>query len=87
MRVDKIIPNTTSLTPSIARPKLAELPITFRLPRSGGRDPHFGLSRSWYYNAEVDGGLTMIRLRAKGKSRGTTLIRTADVLALIGGEA
>jgi hypothetical protein len=66
-------------------PKLKELPITFRLPRVGQRDPHFGLSRAWYYNAEADGRLSLIRLREKGKKRGATLIPSAAVLALLEG--
>jgi hypothetical protein len=64
-------------------PELQQLPITFRLPRVGQRDPYFGLSRSWYYAAEADGRLSLIRLREKGKSRGTTLIPSAGVLALL----
>lgn len=66
-------------------PKLQELPITFRLPKVGQRDPYFGLSRSWYYAAEADGRLSLIRLREKGKTRGTTLIPSAGVLTAIGG--
>ena len=67
-------------------PKLKELPVTFRLPRTGQRDEHFGLSRSWFYAAESDGRLSLIRLREKGKKRGATLVPTAAVLALLGGE-
>ena len=66
-------------------PKLKELPTTFRLPRVGQRDEHFGLSRAWYYNAEADGRLALIRLRERGKKRGTTLVPTAAVLALLEG--
>jgi hypothetical protein len=64
-------------------PKLQELPITFRIPRVGERDPYFGLSRSWYYAAEADGLISLIRLREKGKTRGTTLVPSAGVLAAI----
>lgn len=46
-------------------------PITYRLP-SKGTDPYFGLTRSFYYAAETQGRLTLIRLRSKGKSRGVT---------------
>ncbi len=67
-------------------PKLKELPVTFRLPRVGERDPHFGLSRAWYYNAEADGRLALIRLREKGKKRGATLVPSAGVLALLEGQ-
>lgn len=65
-------------------PKLKELPTTFRLPKVGNRDEHFGLSRSWYYAAEADGRLALIRLREKGKKRGATLVPSAAVLALLG---
>ena len=64
-------------------PKLKELPITFRLPRVGQRDPWFHLSRAWYYAAESDGRLSLIRLREKGKRRGATLVPSAGVLALL----
>lgn len=64
-------------------PELQKLPITFRLPRGGTRDPHFGLSRSWFYAAEADGRINLIRLREKGKKRGTTLVPTEQVLRLI----
>ena len=67
-----------------AGPKLAELPVTFRLPKVGERDPHFGLSRSWYYGEEAEGKISLIRLRNKGKKRGVTLVRSSDVLTLIG---
>jgi hypothetical protein len=67
-------------------PKLQELPITFRIPRVGERDPYFGLSRSWYYAAEAAGLISLIRLREKGKTRGTTLIPSAGVLAHIGNQ-
>jgi len=58
------------------------LPYTFR-PPSKGADPYFGLTRSWYYAAEVQGRITLIRLRAKGKSRGVTLVLSAEVKSVI----
>ena len=58
-------------------------PITFRLPSKNGRDPWFHLSRSWYFAAEARGDLKMIRLRAKGKTRGVTLLPFEEVRALI----
>lgn len=80
-----ITPKTAIGTPAnTGSPKLKELPITFRLPKVKQRDPHFGLSRAWYYAAEADGRLKLIRLREKGKSRGTTLVPSASVLALFG---
>ena len=82
-----ITPNTALGTPAnTGSPKLKELPITYRLPRVGERDPHFGLSRAWYYNAEADGRLALIRLREKGKKRGATLIPSSAVLALLEGQ-
>ena len=72
-------------TANTASPKLKELPVTFRLPKVGQRDEHFGLSRSWFYAAEADGRLALIRLREKGKTRGATLVSTAQVLALLEG--
>ena len=81
-----ITSNNASGTPAnTGSPKLKELPVTFRLPKVGQRDEHFGLSRSWFYAAEADGRLELIRLREKGKTRGTTLVPTSAVLALIGG--
>lgn len=67
---------------NIATGAAARLPETFRLP-SKGRDPYFNLGRSWYYAAEREGLLNMLRLRSKGRKRGVTLIRTAEVLALL----
>lgn len=58
-------------------------PVTFRLPSKNGRDPWFHLSRSWYFAAEARGDLKMIRLRAKGKTRGVTLVPFEAVRALI----
>ena len=76
---------TTGTAANTGSPKLKELPITFRLPRVGEKDPHFGLSRAWYYGAESDGRLSLIRLREKGKKRGATLIPSSAVLALLEG--
>lgn len=57
-------------------------PITYRLP-SKGTDPYFGLTRSFYYAAETQGRLTLIRLRSKGKSRGVTLVDFQEVRSLV----
>ncbi len=79
-----LTPNTaTGTAANTGGPKLQELPITFRIPRVGERDPHFGLSRAWYYAAEANGLISLIRLREKGKTRGTTLIPSAGVLAVL----
>jgi hypothetical protein len=59
------------------------LPVTYRLPKAGERDVYFNLPRATYYALEADGQLQLIRLRQKGRRRGTTLVSTADVLAII----
>jgi hypothetical protein len=48
-------------------------PDTFRLPTVGG-DPHFGFTRSFYYNGEERGWWKLIRIRSEGKDRGITLV-------------
>ena len=58
-------------------------PITFRLPKPRERDALFNLSRATYYALESDGQLKLIRLRQKGRKRGTTLVSTAEVLAVL----
>jgi hypothetical protein len=57
-------------------------PEFFRLPRTGERDAFFGLSRSWYYAAERQ-GLKLVRVRTRGKARGTVLISYDAVADLI----
>jgi hypothetical protein len=54
-------------------------PETFRLPKSGERDPYFGLSRTAYYELEAEGAIRFIRLRKRGNSRGITLIPFDEV--------
>jgi hypothetical protein len=54
-------------------------PETFRLPKSGQRDPHFGLSRSFYYELEAAGKIRFIRPKKRGNQRGITLIPYDDV--------
>ena len=48
-------------------------PEFFRLPKSGV-DPHFGFCRSYYYAGEERGYWKLVRIRARGKLRGVTLI-------------
>jgi len=48
-------------------------PEFFRLPSKGG-DPHFGLTRSFYYEGEKRGYWRLVRLRDRGRLRGVTLI-------------
>jgi len=56
--------------------------VTFRLPPKGV-DPHFGFTRTWYYQAEAEGKLILIRVRSRGKARGVTLVEYAAVKELI----
>jgi len=58
-------------------------PETFRLPRPEANDPHFGITRAGYYNGEKAGWWTLIRLKARGKKRGTTLVPYDEVSAFI----
>lgn len=58
-------------------------PDFFRLPKSGGKDPHFSLSRSFYYEAEKSGLLRLRRIRQKGCARGIVLVPFDEVNALI----
>jgi hypothetical protein len=58
-------------------------PETYRLPRQNERDPYWGLSRAYYYEAEKAGMLKLIRLRKKGNLRGVTLVPYRAVAELI----
>ncbi len=57
--------------------------ITFRLPRAGEKDPHFGLTRSFYHQSEADGRLRLLRLKKRGFARGLTLVPFQAVLNLM----
>lgn len=57
--------------------------ISFRLPRAGERDPHFGLPRAKYYELEAEGRLQLLRLRGKNKDRGTTLVLVSEMMRVI----
>jgi hypothetical protein len=57
-------------------------PEFFRLPSKGG-DPHFGLTRSFYYEGEKRGYWRLVRLRERGKLRGVTLVPIDAVAAFI----
>lgn len=46
----------------------------FRLPQAGKRDPHFGLSRGWYYKAYAAGEIRMVAVRQRGATRGVRLV-------------
>lgn len=73
-------PSTTA--PISASPQTAHVPEFFRLP-ARGIDPHFGLSRSFYYQAERDGHFKMVRLRRPGSLRGVVLVPYAAVRDMI----
>jgi hypothetical protein len=60
-------------------------PEFFRLPKSGERDPHFGLPRTTYYELEKAGTVRLVRLRKRGNIRGSTLIPFDQVLAYLRG--
>lgn len=51
-------------------------PEFFRLPRNkkGERDPYFGNTRSQYLAMEKAGERILVRLRQKGKTRGTVFV-------------
>ena len=57
----------------------------FRLPKGGPGevDPHFGLSRSFYYCLEKRGKVKLHRLITSGREKGIVVIRYADVLNFI----
>jgi hypothetical protein len=60
-------------------------PETFRLPKPGQRDPYFGLTRTAYYELEQKAAIRLIRLRKRGRLRGTTLIPFDQVRAYVRG--
>lgn len=60
-------------------------PEWFRLP-SRGPDPHFGLTRPWYYAAEKRGDIRLVRIRERGKLRGITLVPYDAIAAFIRGQ-
>ena len=62
-----LIPSATNL-PSASHVEF------FRLPPPGKRDPHFGLSRSWYYKAAASGEIKMVSVRQRNALRGVRLI-------------
>jgi hypothetical protein len=49
-------------------------PEFFRLPASGSSDPHFGFTRTFYYEGEKRGYWRLARIRDRGKLRGVTLV-------------
>lgn len=61
----------------------AVTPITIRLPKTGTRDAYFGLPRSAYYELEKIGAIRLLRLRTRGRKRGTTLVPFDQVSAYL----
>lgn len=57
-------------------------PEFFRLPSVGG-DPHFGFTRSFYYEGENRGYWKLARIRERGKLRGVTLVPYDSVAAFV----
>ena len=49
-------------------------PFSFRLPKPGAPDPHFGFSRSFYYALENRKIIKLIRVKQRGKKTGVTLV-------------
>src|ERR1700758_3342439 len=60
----------------------ASRPEFFRLPSIGG-DPHFGFTRSFYYEGENRGYWKLVRIRERGKLRGVTLVPFDAVAAFV----
>ena len=65
--------NAVEMNPLVA-PAAALRVEFFRLPTPGRRDPHFGLSRSWYYKAAALGEIKMVAVRQRGALRGVRLV-------------
>lgn len=61
----------------------APRPEFFRLPPPGKRDPHFGLSRGWYYKASAAGEIKMVAVRQRGALRGIRLVVFDSVIEYI----
>jgi hypothetical protein len=55
----------------------------FRLPAPGKRDPHFGLSRGWYYKAAALGEIKMVAVRQRNALRGVRLVVYDSVVEYI----
>jgi hypothetical protein len=69
--------NTTTTAEAAIRP------ITFRIPKPGESDPHFGFGRGYYYRGEKLGYWRLIRVVEPGRTRGLTLIRYAEIEAFV----
>ena len=67
---------TSSQAATSVRPEFVTLP-------SRGGDAVCNLSRSWWYAAEADGLIRLVRLRKKGGLRGRVLLPVDKAVALI----
>jgi hypothetical protein len=65
--------NSSVFTPSLTTTTSQRVEF-FRLPAPGKRDPHFGLSRGWYYKAASLGEIKMVAIRQRGALRGVRLV-------------
>lgn len=70
-----------NIHPQQTRP-IHNQPEFFTLPTIGP-DPHFGLSRSSYYDLERRGLLRLVRVRKPGNIRGRVLVPFQEASALI----
>lgn len=73
----------------LARGPMVVEPEFIRIPKPGLSDPVFGMTRSWWYRAEVAGLIRFKRIRLSGERNGATLIpvRAArEMFARIGEE-
>ena len=67
----------------VAGQREASRPEFYRLPRGGGGDPFFNLTRTFYYEGEARGYWKLARIRERGKLRGVTLVPYDAVAAFI----
>jgi len=74
--------NSTELNPLAVVPTAHRVEF-FRLPAPGKRDPHFGLSRGWYYKTAALGEIRMISVRQRNALRGVRLIEYDSVAAYV----
>jgi|SRR5882724_12893029 len=77
-----IIMNSEPLNPPNNGTALHQVEF-FRLPAPGKRDPHFGLSRGWYYKAHAAGEIRLAAVRQRGALRGVRLVAYDSVCAYI----
>jgi RecA/RadA recombinase len=74
--------NSNLLIPPVYPPAVPRVEF-FRLPPPGKRDPHFGLSRSWYYKAAASGEIKLVSVRQRNALRGVRLVVYDSVAAFI----